>query len=358
MGLTENNGNTVVTVVIPAYNAANFIEDAVKSCFDQTYRPMETIVVNDGSTDATANKVHALAENLNGSEFELRLIDVDKNMGAANALNLGFSNAKGAYVCWLSADDAFVDKEKVRKQVNRMKKTEADWSYFRDFYIGPNAVTAKLVKSSYLPKLRFLDSFFIRNPDLRLMLLLFRNPVNGSSVMIRKECVTAHGQFDPTMRNIDADGDLWMRYSALKLKLCALKGASVFLREHGGQTSKKKEDMMYGSELTRIRILRMLHRRGKLAKVTRKFAKFFPIILAAKKHLDRPMVSEFLFNYIVENKSQFNYFQVKSAKEALSDVRKHRNYQSIDKNKFADDLAFLEKSEVFAKFEATFEETV
>jgi len=355
---TETDGNNVVTVVIPAYNAEEFIEDAVKSCFNQTYRPVETIVVNDGSTDSTANKVKALADALSGEDFELRLIDVGKNMGAANALNVGFSNAKGAYVCWLSADDIFADKGKIKKQIGCMKRTEADWSYFRDFYSGANTSTPRLVKSSYLPRLRFLDSFFIRDPDLRLALLLFRNPINGSSVMIKNDCFQAHGQFDPTMRNIDADGDLWMRYSALKLELCALKGAPVFLREHGKQTSKKKEDMLYGSELTRIRILHMLERNGKLLKVIRKSTPYLLIILTAKKHLDRPMVSEFLFSYIIENKSRFNYFLFKSAKRALRDVRKHRNYQSIDKNKFADDLALLAKSEVFAKFEASLKEMV
>jgi glycosyltransferase involved in cell wall biosynthesis len=350
------NENMMVTVVIPAYNAAEFIEDAVKSCFNQTYRPMEVIAVNDGSTDATASEVKALADAFSSSDFELRLIDVGKNMGAANALNLGFSHAKGAYVCWLSADDVFIDREKVKKQIARMKRTGADWSYFRDFYNGPNTAAARLVKSSYLPRLRVLDPLFIRDPDLRLAMLLFKNPINGSSVAIKKDCVESYGQFDPILRNVDADGDLWLRYSALKLKLCALKSAPVFLREHGKQTSKKKEDMMYGSELTRIRILRVLERKEKLAKTIRKFTPFFPIILRAKKHFDRPLVSEFLFNYIAENKNRFNYFLFKSARRALIDVRNHRNYQSIDKNRFAEDLKSLEKSEVFAKFEVTLEE--
>ena len=350
------NENTMVTVVIPAYNAEEFIEDAVKSCFNQTYRPMETIVVNDGSTDATANEVRILADALYSSDFELRLIDIGKNMGAANALNVGFSNAKGAYVCWLSADDIFIDREKIKKQIRCMKRTEADWGYFRDFYSGANTSTARLVKSSYLPRLRILDPLFIRDADLRLAMLLFRNPVNGSSVMIKKDCVESYGQFDPSMRNIDADGDLWMRYSALKLELCALKGASVFLREHEKQTSKRKEHMMYGSELTRIRILRALEKKGNLTKVIKKFTPFLPIILKAKNHFERPLVSEFLFNYIIENKNKFNYLLFKSAQRSLTDVKNHRNYQSIDKNKFAEDLELLTRSDTFAKFEATFGE--
>lgn len=348
--------NMRVTVVIPAYNAEEFIEDAVKSCFNQTYRPMETIVVNDGSTDTTANKVKVLADTLYRDGFELRLLDVGKNMGAANALNAGFSSAEGAYICWLSADDIFIDREKIQKQIGYMKRTRADWGYFRDYYSGSDISTSRLVKSSYLPRLRILDPLFIRDSDLRLAMLFFRNPINGSSVVIKKDCVEAHGQFDPITRNVDGDGDLWMRYSALKRKLCALKGAPVFYREHGEQTSKRKDYMMHGCELTRMRMLLTLEKHNKLAKVIRKLAPFFPIILKAKQHFERPLVSEFLFRYIIENKNKFNYFLLKIAQQSLNEVTKHKNYQSIDKNKFAEDLKLLMRSDVFANFEVTFEE--
>ena len=65
-----------------------------------------------------------------------------------------------------------------------------------------------------------------------------------------------------------------------------------------------------------------------------------------------------MFNYIIENKNRFNYLLFKSAKKALSDIKNHRNYQSIDKNKFAEDLELLTRSDTFTKFEATFKELV
>ena len=345
------NENTRVSVVIPAYNAEDFIEDAVKSCFRQTYRPLETVVVNDGSTDATANKVKSLARSLPADSFELRVIDIGNNMGAANALNVGFSNAEGEYICWLSADDMFIDKEKVTKQVAHMKRTRANWSYFKKCYMGTNLSKSKLELPSYLPRLPMLDSLFIHNPDLRLAALLFRNPVNGSSVMIKKETAQLYGQFDPTTRNIDGDGDLWMRYSALKLKLEAVEGAPVFYREHGKQTSKRIDQMIYGCELTRIRILRALEKNSKLELIIKKLASFLPIILETKQHFKRPLVSEFLFTYIINNKAKFDWFLFKMAEKSLNDVRNHGNYRNIDKNKFAKDLEVLMRSDTFKKFE-------
>jgi len=343
-----------VSVVIPAYNAEKFIEDAIRSCFNQTYRPIEIIAVNDGSTDSTVDVVNHLANLIPDGALELRIIDIGENRGSANALNVGFSSAKGAYVCWLSADDMFIDKEKTQKQVVRMNKTNADWSYFRDVYIGPSLSIASLKRSSYLPRLRIFDPLFIHNSDLRLMMLLFKNPINGSSIMIRRNCIETYGQFDPLTRNIDGDGDLWMRYSALKLKLTALKDAAVFYREHPTQTSKRKDLMMYGCELTRMRILLTLQKRRDLVKLIKKFTPYFPLVLGAKQHFGRPFVSEFLFNYILDQRREFNSVFLKYIRRSLNNVKMHRNYLTLDKNKFLKDLELFMKSHTFKKFEEIF----
>ena len=345
------NENIRVTVVIPAYNAEEFIEDAVKSCFNQTYRPMETIVVNDGSTDTTANKGRDLANSLHRRDFESRLLDIGKNMGAANALNVGFSSAEGAYVCWLSADDMFTDREKIEKQILYMKRTGADWGYFRDYYSGQHLSTARLVKSSYLPRLRILDPLFVHDSDLRLAMLLFRNPINGSSVMIKKDCVEAYGQFDPITRNVDADGDLWMRYSALGLRLVAAKGAPVFYREHSMQTSKKELAMLYGCDLTRVRIMATLAKKGNLARLAKKFSPFLPILVETNYHIARPFVSQFLFNHILDHKKEFDRIFLKYVQKSLADVSRHINNLRLDTEKFAKDIEAFKQSPTFINFE-------
>ena len=342
---------TFVSIVIPAYNAAQFIEDAVKSCFNQKYRPLEVFVVNDGSTDATAARVEALATSLSSDTFQLKLLDIAQNKGAANALNVGFAQSQSEYICWLSADDMFIDEDKIGKQAAQMRKTEADWSYFKDYYTGSTLSTARLVKCSYLPRMRILDPLFIRNPERRMALLLFINPVNGSSIMIKKTAVEHFGQFDPSTRNVDGDGDLWMRFTALKLKLQVLKGAPVFYRVHGMQTSKRKDQMIYGCELTRMRILRALEESSRLERTISRMAFFLPVILLAKKHYERPLVSEFLFDYIISRKEKFNWFLIRIAKKSLSDVRKHRNYLAIDRESFARDSENLMKSDEFKRFQ-------
>lgn len=343
-----------VSIVIPAYNAESFISEAIKSCFSQTYRPIEVIVVNDGSKDSTVDVVNGLSEIVPDKQLELRIIDIDQNKGAANALNVGFSNAKGVYICWLSADDMFICKEKTERQVFVMNATKALWSYFRDSYSGTTLSNASLVKSSYLPSLGILNSLFIRDPDLRLMMLLFRNPINGSSMMIKKECVTRFGQFDSVTRNVDGDGDLWMRYSALNLKLEALKGASVFLREHATQTSKRKSIMLRGCELTRMRMLGALERKGSLTRMIAKFTPFLPIIFQTGYHAERPLVSEFLLSYISAHAGEFTPFLSILAKLYLRRVRSTENYHMIDPDEFSSDLDKFSESSEFKNFERIF----
>jgi len=340
----------LVSVVIPAYNAKPFITDAINSVFNQLYRPCEIIVVNDGSTDGTEDTVNGLSSST-PSDIQLRIIDIGENKGAANALNIGFSSANGDYICWLSADDVFIDRMKTSNQIEEMNRTGALWSYFRGFYQGQTHSDAKPVNTNYLPHLSFLDPIFVRNADLRLMLLMFRNPINGSSIMIRKDCIEKYNQFDPVLKNVDADGDLWMRYSALGIKLIAINGLPLFYREHSQQTSQRTLSMLYGNELTRLRILSTLHKARKLKELCQKFTIFFFILFKAREHLNRPFTTEFLCNFIINNKNDFSWFLVKYAKRSLNDVEGRISSLNIDRHRFANDLQKIVQTPIFESFE-------
>jgi glycosyltransferase involved in cell wall biosynthesis len=342
-----------VSVVIPAYNAEQFIGDAVKSCFAQTYRPLEVVVVNDGSTDLTVGVVNDLRRCVPGNKLDLRIINIGENKGAGNALSAGFSSAVGEYVCWLSADDLFIDQEKIRRQVDQMKKSKALWSYFRDYYAGSTLSRKVLVRSSFLPRLPILNPLFIRNSDLRLMMLPFRNPMNGSSMMIAKHCIETFGQFEP-VRNADHDNDLWMRYSALRLKLIAIRGAPIFARRHPGQVSTNVRLITHDSDLTGVRILLALDKKGDLVRLIKEVVPYLSLVLMSKEHLRRPFMSEFLFNYILDHRESFNPILIRYVRRSLNDLRRHPNFLMFDKTKFYEDLSVFKESPTFKKFEEIF----
>lgn len=90
----------LVSIIIPAYNAAAFIRRAVESALAQTWQTVEILVVNDGSTDDTA----AIVQSLCAQHPQLRLISTE-NGGVSHARNTGMDASRGEYLTFLDADD-------------------------------------------------------------------------------------------------------------------------------------------------------------------------------------------------------------------------------------------------------------
>jgi glycosyltransferase involved in cell wall biosynthesis len=116
----------VVSIIIPAYNAAKTILETINSVFNQTYLNYEIIVVNDGSTDET---LAVLAPHQN----RIKLITT-KNMGVSHARTVGLEASNGDFIQYLDADDLLAEN-KLEIQVNALNKTGAaiaygDWKKF------------------------------------------------------------------------------------------------------------------------------------------------------------------------------------------------------------------------------------
>jgi len=108
----------LVSVVIPAYNAAATIERALRSVAAQTHRPLEVLVVDDASTDATATLAAGFAD------IEVRLARLTANGGPSRARNAGIDLASGAYLAFLDSDDEWLP-EKTARQVAMLQANPA-----------------------------------------------------------------------------------------------------------------------------------------------------------------------------------------------------------------------------------------
>lgn len=112
-----------VSVIIPCYNQALFLPKAIASLQAQTLEDLECIIVDDGSTDNTAEE----ASNITLQEPRVRMIQ-KTNGGSASARDLGLKHAKGEYIQFLDADD-WLDPEKLARQVALMEGENLDISY-------------------------------------------------------------------------------------------------------------------------------------------------------------------------------------------------------------------------------------
>lgn len=108
----------LVSIVIPVYNGANYLKEAIDSALNQTYPNCEIIVVNDGSTDQGKTECIALSYGEKIRYFS------KENGKVSTALNMGIREMEGQYFAWLSHDDIFYP-DKIEKQVKVMQKTGA-----------------------------------------------------------------------------------------------------------------------------------------------------------------------------------------------------------------------------------------
>ena len=104
-----------VSIVIPVYNGANYLDESIQSALCQTYSNIEVIVVNDGSCDNGATEVVA-------QKYSNRIFYFSKeNGGVSSALNMGIKKATGEWISWLSHDDLYYP-QKIEKQILLLNK--------------------------------------------------------------------------------------------------------------------------------------------------------------------------------------------------------------------------------------------
>ncbi len=181
-----------VSVVIPTYDRASTVVRAIQSVLTQTYPNLEIIVVDDGSTDNTREVVQHL------HDPRLRYIRHEGNQGGSAARNTGIEVAAGDYIAFLDSDDEWLP-EKLEKQVQLLQGSEpAVGAVYAGFAIINEHGECTTVT---IPKYR----------GVILAELFSANSVGTtSSVMVRRECISQVGVFDPAMASCQ-DWDMWIR---------------------------------------------------------------------------------------------------------------------------------------------------
>ena len=206
----DNEG--YVDVVIPAYNAEKYIRECLNSAFNQTYKNINIIVVNDGSSDSTD-------EILNEYKDRITIIN-QKNSGPSRARNVGIQAGEGEFIAFLDSDDLWTEN-KLELQVNffnthlNIDMVFANMLIFDDNRIVESSYLEKIQRKEYYPhnEQNFYNTLVAQKEQLEdpFGMLIIANFIPTSTVMIKKKLLVRHKiLFDEKISSVE-DLDFWMR---------------------------------------------------------------------------------------------------------------------------------------------------
>ncbi len=187
-----------VNVIIPTYNRADLLAEAIRSVLEQTFRDFEVIIVDDGSVDNTAEVVRSF--------HDPRVIyRYQKNSGVAIARNTGILASDSEYVAFLDSDDALLDTA-LEKGVKVLDEhPEVGFSYAPYLLLDEDGHIFYRQKSQHKQP-------YIRDGIDQLKELLERgNYIIPSTMLVRRRCLNSVGLFDPIFRPGSEDFDLIVR---------------------------------------------------------------------------------------------------------------------------------------------------
>lgn len=228
-----------VSVVIPAYNYARYLPEAIASALAQPYSPLEVLVVDDGSTDDTPQILARI------SDPRLRVIR-QENAGLSAARNRGLAEARFPFIAFLDADDRWTPQF-LTKVMARFRELPGDFAISASF---SQRMTAEglLVKQ---PK-----GFIFPPATLTAREFILRNRVFPSAVVARRSAFDVCGNFDTTLRSSE-DRDMWIRITS-RFRASFLNEELVHIRRHGENMSKHAARMRVNTACT----LRKAYRSG------------------------------------------------------------------------------------------------
>ena len=216
-----------ISVVIPAYNGARTIAATIDSVLRQSREDFELIVVDDGSTDETAD----LVEDLLRSDPRARLVR-QPNGGTAAARNTGLDQARGELVSFLDNDDLWMPEYLARMSSALEREPGAGLSY-TDAWILDDRTKRVRTKTA----LQFFPAVSPRAPAATVLRALLKTNFIMSSVTARRQALVEVGGFDPKLSGVD-DYDLWIRVVASGRTAVRAEGVLLIQRDRPDSQSK------------------------------------------------------------------------------------------------------------------------
>ena len=232
-----------VSIIIPVYNAGKYLDECIESALNQTYKKIEIIAINDGSTDNSLKILEQYPD-------KIKVIS-KSNGGTASALNSGIKNMQGEWFKWLSADDVLYPNA-IEELILEAAKLENKKNILYSNYDIINS-KGETIKQFIEPNYNELSSFNFNT------ILLDHHIGNGTTSLIHKSIFDKYGMFNETI-GFGEDYELWLRFCFIdKCRLHLVPKILAKYRIHETQlTQSKIGESLEKAEEIRQKILKKI----------------------------------------------------------------------------------------------------
>ena len=221
------NSAPAVSVILPTHNRATLVGRAIDSVLGQSFEDFELIVVDDNSTDDTAQVIARF-----DAHPRLRYYRNAKNLGPSGARNRGIDLARGSYVAFQDSDDRWFP-EKLARQMEEIREKDAQVCYCGAFYYSPE-------NSYYIPRPRTVSKKGMQSGDLSRD-ILFDNPTTPQTLLVKRSLFDTVGRFDETLP-IKVDWDLAIRLAQSEPFAFVAEPLVLIYRTEGSVSSDRVAD--------------------------------------------------------------------------------------------------------------------
>lgn len=213
-----------VSVIMSVYNSDKFLKEAIESILNQTYKNIEFIIIDDGSTDNSKEIIKKY------EKIDKRIIFIEnkENIGLTKNLNKAIELSSSNYIARMDSDDVS-DVTRIEKQIDFLQKN-------KEFSIVGSC--AKYINS----KGELEENLMVPESNDEIKSMIYKvNPLVHPSVMFKKEDIISIGKYNENLRKVQ-DYDLWFRAVADGLKIHNIQECLLFLRRDETYNKRKSKE--------------------------------------------------------------------------------------------------------------------
>jgi glycosyltransferase involved in cell wall biosynthesis len=229
-----NQPRPLVSVVIPVFNGERYLAECLESALEQTWQPIEIIVVDDGSTDSSPE--------IASKDSRIRLIR-QSNRDVSAARNVGIKAARGEFIALLDYDDLWLP-DKIERQMDCFSRHPDADVVFTDLTKFDDSGGSRHAADRHRWANRLNGPGTFRN-------LIKKNPILPSTVAARRESLIRAGLFDERFRTC-GDYEMWLRMAGMGMQFVYLGLLLARYRVHAANTGRKLE-VMHEDRLSAVR---------------------------------------------------------------------------------------------------------